>query len=511
LDTFDVQIESMQGYYSMRRTLPPGEWLEFREYPLSGVTFYGAGTFTLVAWPPDVPLGFVRTSATRTVRVSNFPPFPPIPNPLPVSQSGAWNVGVNNFPATFPATQSGIWSVGVNNFPATFPATQSGLWSVGRTWALTAADVVSAEITKWIGSAAPTVGQKHMASSLPVVLADDQSAIAVTLASSPLTTVDIVKILGTAVSASEGLPVSGDLFPAPFHQRTTSGGKKPQAIILIDQADNELELAKDGDHAIAADHGIVIVGHDQASPALYHHILTDTVGNLTSQLMTGNVAYDARQIRALTKADVVTALQGSPPWSTEISDGTNILAPFPKSGDAVSGGQSERGIIAFGRSAPGGNFYPLKTFTDGTLFDYPLGSTNAPFEQEPSNQMSVTPKAKGKTTIIKSADAANTTTVIYTVTAGKTFYLAYANLVAYLGGSSISPDAYLEVDSAGNGVFRPIVHIQGATAVATTLYPTFVMPVTPSIPLPFAAATVFQVRITSASSIAHASIMGWEE
>jgi hypothetical protein len=40
--------------------------------------------------------------------------------------------------------------------------------------ALTNSDVVSSEVTQWIGSTAPTVGQKTMASSLPVVTASDQ-------------------------------------------------------------------------------------------------------------------------------------------------------------------------------------------------------------------------------------------------------------------------------------------------------------------------------------------------
>jgi hypothetical protein len=47
--------------------------------------------------------------------------------------------------------------------------------------ALTSADVVSAEITKWIGSAAPTVGQKAMAASLPVAIASDQGTFPVTV------------------------------------------------------------------------------------------------------------------------------------------------------------------------------------------------------------------------------------------------------------------------------------------------------------------------------------------
>lgn len=51
---------------------------------------------------------------------------------------------------------------------------------------LTTADAVN--VGQWIGSAAPTVGQKAMASSLPVVIASDQSAVPVSAASLPLPT-----------------------------------------------------------------------------------------------------------------------------------------------------------------------------------------------------------------------------------------------------------------------------------------------------------------------------------
>jgi len=143
LDVFDVQIESMQGYYSMRRTLPPGEWLEFRNYPLSGVTFYGSGTFTLVAWAGLTPVDFVRTSAIRTVNVNNFPPpqvlsnmniaevagaVPSCTNPLQVQLStGVACYDARQIRALAFATDSvdvSGSSVSVINFPA-FPATQN--------------------------------------------------------------------------------------------------------------------------------------------------------------------------------------------------------------------------------------------------------------------------------------------------------------------------------------------------------------------------------------------------
>lgn len=74
--------------------------------------------------------------------------------------------------------------------------------------ALTNADVVTAEISKWIGSAAPTVGQKAMASSIPVVIASDQSSIAVTATISG--TVDVSdragRLLGHVTVDSSALP-----------------------------------------------------------------------------------------------------------------------------------------------------------------------------------------------------------------------------------------------------------------------------------------------------------------
>lgn len=126
---FRVFLESTHGYFSFPRTLPPGEVLEFQDYPLSGITFRGQGIFTLVAWASDSPVGYVRTTAQRTVLVGNIP-------------VGPFNVNVLNFPAVYPASQSGAWSVAVNNW--TFPVSQDVIvtrWGAVASAALTSRDI----------------------------------------------------------------------------------------------------------------------------------------------------------------------------------------------------------------------------------------------------------------------------------------------------------------------------------------------------------------------------------
>jgi hypothetical protein len=121
----------------------------------------------------------------------------------------------------------------------------------------------------------------------------------------------------------------------------------------------------------------------------------------------------------------------------------------------------------------------------------------------------VLPKAKGKTTIIKSAERAGGagSSTIYTVTAGKTFYLVAANLCSPAAGSGKD---FLQADTGGDGVFRNLLNdYMLVSALITAL-------VTPSslslaVPMPFPAGTVFRVTTDSANTIAEGSIVGWEE
>lgn len=113
-----------------------------------------------------------------------------IPNPLPVSQSGAWTVAATQ--GTNPWVVSG--TVSVTGFANPLPVSQSGSWTVTANqgtspWVVSSAQLpaalvggrLDANIGAWLGSTAPTVGQKASASSLPVVIASDQSGLPVNI------------------------------------------------------------------------------------------------------------------------------------------------------------------------------------------------------------------------------------------------------------------------------------------------------------------------------------------
>lgn len=70
-----------------------------------------------------------------------------------------------------------------------------------------------ADLAKWLGSSAPTVGQKLMASSIPVTIASDQSAISVTSGSS-VGTGSIAELLRNGGSAD--MVVNGSGTPVKF-------------------------------------------------------------------------------------------------------------------------------------------------------------------------------------------------------------------------------------------------------------------------------------------------------
>ena len=140
-------------------------------------------------------------------------------------------------------------------------------------------------------------------------------------------------------------------------------------------------------------------------------------------------------------------------------------------------------------------------------------SSNVPklLQLDADNNLIVIPKAKGKTTITKYAafdTGANNT--LYTVTTGKTFYLVGASVSVYstaaitTGGLSAGGDF---------GVSTGIIIMEiGATA---TYQPKvwFSQAYTPSVPMPFAAGTVFSLYkgdTTSTTNI-RGCIMGWEE
>lgn len=67
--SFQVFFESSAGYYSEPVTLEPGAYLAFQNYPVSGITLKGSGTYTLVAWAARSPQGYVRRIPAVTTNV----------------------------------------------------------------------------------------------------------------------------------------------------------------------------------------------------------------------------------------------------------------------------------------------------------------------------------------------------------------------------------------------------------------------------------------------------------
>lgn len=115
-------------------------------------------------------------------------PLPVLEQGWPASfgsvQSGAWNVGVNNFPASFnvgnfPAVQT----VNVNNFPASQQVTGT-FWQATQPVSaaalpLPAGASTEATLAALSGKHPATLGQKTKANSLAVVLASDSDTIPV--------------------------------------------------------------------------------------------------------------------------------------------------------------------------------------------------------------------------------------------------------------------------------------------------------------------------------------------
>src|SRR3972149_3366540 len=105
-----------------------------------------------------------------------------------------------------PVSQSGVWTVQQGTPPWSFTSTQLPAALVGGR--------LDTNIGAWLGSTAPTVGQKTMANSVPVVLPSDQAAIPVT------STPNVVGAEGNAWAAAvvgaNGTSASVDCQYSPF-------------------------------------------------------------------------------------------------------------------------------------------------------------------------------------------------------------------------------------------------------------------------------------------------------
>ena len=132
-------------------------------------------------------------------------------------------------------------------------------------------------------------------------------------------------------------------------------------------------------------------------------------------------------------------------------------------------------------------------------------------DMEDADKLVVMPKAKGKTTIVSGAGVVNGVTTLYTVTAGKTFYLVYGSVFSTTLAAAVSGTGYIQVDTAGNGSFRNLALVSPRSLTGAVTMPSSSLSVTPSVPMPFAAATVFRVNSDAANLFVLATIMGWEE
>lgn len=127
---------------------------------------------------------------------------------------------------------AGAWSVRLSDGAAFYDATKTG-----QLPAALVGGRLDTNVGAWLGSTAPTVGQKIMAESVPVVLASDQTAIAVTT-----TPVAPVGAEGNAwlaaVVAAGGFSASIDLQFTPFV--TVFGNADGQTIITAQFSQDDI-------------------------------------------------------------------------------------------------------------------------------------------------------------------------------------------------------------------------------------------------------------------------------
>lgn len=107
------------------------------------------------------------------------------------------------------------------------------------------------KMNSWLGSTAPTVGSKASASSIPVVVASDQGAIAVTLTSTTLTGTSTVAGNKTNNNAAPGATNVGDL-PAVANAATPSWTEGNQVAESVDLSGRMRIVGITGDNVGAA-------------------------------------------------------------------------------------------------------------------------------------------------------------------------------------------------------------------------------------------------------------------
>lgn len=133
--------------------------------------------------------------------------------PFPVSDNGGsltvdGTVAISNFPATQPVSGT----VAVSNFPATQPVSGTVTANLGTlNGASTAANQSTGNTSlSSLDTKTPSLGQAVMASSRPVVIASNQSAVPVSFQNSSIATyVASTGVVGQAATATDVFTISG--------------------------------------------------------------------------------------------------------------------------------------------------------------------------------------------------------------------------------------------------------------------------------------------------------------
>lgn len=176
------------------------------------VTTWGGGTLGAMAnygtTPGAVLVPGVNAFITNTVPVTLTSTT--ITGTVAATQSGNWTSRiVGNAGGVLDAIGQNVagpanWlSAGCDFFTSPTAITNGN----GSPFTCTAAGALRTDTTSWLGSTAPTVGQKTMANSVPVVLASDQAAIPVTMTSTTLTGTSAVNMTQWATT-SLGTPTN---------------------------------------------------------------------------------------------------------------------------------------------------------------------------------------------------------------------------------------------------------------------------------------------------------------
>lgn len=130
------------------------------------------------------------------------------------------------------------------------------------------------------------------------------------------------------------------------------------------------------------------------------------------------------------------------------------------------------------------------------------------FDRQGAN--TVLPKLERKTRIEAENLVSNTSATLYTVPAGKTFYLSSATINATLVAANSSGNGFIEHDTGGDASFITIGRIYLNTSALIDRMAES-MSIQISVPQSFIAGTVFRVRSGDLNYYVWAHIFGWEE